>query len=250
MPDLVQMQRAFAAALIGESPLAAMDWIENEDGLARERLFVYRRNALSSLVECLGGRYSRVRSALGQETFDALARRFVVGHPPTDEALLHYGSGFATFLRAAPLPERIAAWLPDLALLEAYWHESYHERDATALKASAVSQVPPEKLDTIRFQTHPTLRSLSSRFDLLRLWKEPLAEAVPLDCEIFVVRRHMKPEVYQLESGFAHFFRSLNQGETTAGAFELAADAAEFSRWLAKLLSWGVFSGYRFVEDT
>ena len=249
MSDLGHMQHAFAEALIGDSPHAAMHWVENEDGLARERLFVYRRNAFSSLIECLAGRYSRVRRILGPGEFDALARNYVISHPPTDAALLHYGSGFPEFLRAAATQEGMLPWLADLALLEAYWHESYHERDALVLDAAAVSEVPPQKLSHIAFEPHPTLRSLSSNFDLLRLWQEPLGQALRLDCEILVIRRDMKPEVYRLESGFADFFRSLSQGETTACAFELAKDAGEFSGWLARLVAWGVFSSFRFVQE-
>ena len=153
----------------GESPQAALQWIEGGDGLAKERLFVYRRNCLSSLIDCLKGRYPRIREALGGARFDALAQEFVLAHPPDDEVLIHYGVGFAELLGAG-----VAPWLADLALLELYWHQSYHERDLPPLAASALSEVPPEKLDSLAFECHPTVRSLASEWDLLVPWEDPL----------------------------------------------------------------------------
>ena len=241
--NLALMQEAFGEALLGESPQAALQWIEGGDGLAKERLFVYRRNCLSSLIDCLKGRYPRIREALGGARFDALAQEFVLAHPPDDEALSHYGVGFAELLRAGVEP-----WLADLALLELYWHQSYHERDMPPLAAAALSEVPPEKLDSLAFECHPTVRSLASEWDLLVPWEHPLEKAPRLACDLLVVRVGNAPSLYRLESRFRDFFRSLRDGVSTARAFELASGEKEFSQWLATLLSWGVFSRFRFVE--
>ena len=241
--NLALMQEAFGEALLGESPQAALQWIEGDDGLAKERLFVYRRNCLSSLIDCLKGRYPRIREALGGARFDALAQEFVLAHPPDDEALIHYGVGFAELLGAG-----VAPWLPDLALLELYWHQSCHERDMPALAASALAEVPPGNLDSLAFECHPTVRSLESEWDLLVPWENPLEKAPRLACDLLVVRGGKAPSLYRLESGFRDFFRSLRDGASTARAFELASSEEEFSRWLAALLSWGVFSRFRSVE--
>lgn len=247
--NLLEMQAAFGEALFGDSPEAALGWISNDDGLARNRLLIYRRNAQTSLLECMKRRYPRIRTSLGGATFDELALAFVRSHPPTDEALINYGAGFSEFLDRRPEEDRwrgkIVPWVPDLAKLELYWHESYHARDQESLGAADLIHDDPSKLESLSFELHATLRRLSSGYDLLQVWENSAQPPTPKPCVLLVVRREKLPRVYRLEGDFERFFTCLASGGTCGQAFELAAHASEFSGWLAMLLSWGVFSGFR-----
>ncbi len=249
MSDLSAMQAAFGEALFGESPAAALHWISDDDGLAKNRLLIYRRNAQTSLLECMKRRYPRVRTLLGDAIFDEIARGFVCSHPPVDEALINYGSGFSEFLDGRRLEDgarsNIAPWLPDLAKLELYWHESYHARDQASLGAGDISGHDLSELGSLRFEMHPSLRTLSSEYDLLRAWENSAQSPAPKSCVLLVVRPDKLPKLYRLEDGFKGVFSCLASGGTAARAFELAERASEFSHWLAMLLSWGVFSGFR-----
>lgn len=246
--DLAQMQAAFGEALFGDSPEAALRWIDNEDGLAKNRLLVYRRNAQTSLLECLKRRYPRVCSWLGSADFDALARAFVRSHPPDDEVLINYGAGFSEFLdrrsKEGGVGSKIAPWMPDLAKLELYWHESFHARAQASLGAAHLADHDPSRLGSLRFEMHPTLRSLSSEYDLLQAWEGSAQSPARKSCVLLVVRPDETPMLYRLEAGIAKVFSCLASGGTCTQAFELATNASEFSRLLAMLLSWGVFSGF------
>ena len=245
--DLSAMQAAFGDALFGDSPNAALEWIVDDDGLAKDRLLIYRRNAQASLLECVRHRFPRTRTILGGTAFDDLALAFVRLHPPVDEALIHYGIGFAEFLdlkrRETGAHSEIARWTPDLAKLELYWHESYHACDQESLEAVGLSGRDPSRLDSLKFEMHPTLRTLSSEFDLLQTWEDSVLSPMPKSCLLLVVRRDKLPRVYRLEGSIKEVFSCLASGGTSGQAFELAADAHEFSRGLAMLLSWGVFAG-------
>lgn len=249
--DLLTMQAAFGTALFGDSPEAALQWIADDDGFAKDRLFIHRKNAQTSLLECMRHRYSRVRSRLGDATFDEFALEFMRLRPPVDEVLINYGAGFSEYLcrrrQADGAQSAIARWLPDLAKLELYWHESYHARDQVSLGAADVSGYNSSELDSIRFETHPSLRSLASEHDLLQVWENSARSPATKSCVLLVVRPDKLPSVYRLEDGFKKVFSCLALGGTTGEAFELAANASEFSRWLARLLSWGVFSGFHKV---
>ena len=245
--DLSQMQSAFGEALFGDSPAAVLHWVSNDDGLAKERLLIYRKNAQTSLLECMRRRYPRVRASLGGAAFDEIARDFVCSHPPDDEALINYGAGFSEFLDRSRLEEgarsKIALWLPDLAKLELYWHESYHAGDEASLGAGDLSAYDPSQLGSLSFEMHPTLRTLSSQYDLLQAWENGAQSPARKSCLLLVVRPDETPMLYRLEGGFEKVFTCLASGGTAAQAFEMAENASEFSRWLAMLLSWGVFSG-------
>ena len=262
--DLAEMQTAFGEALFGDSPKAALHWISDDDGLAKNRLLIYRKNAQTSLLECMRRRYPRVRTSLGGADFDEIARDFVCSHPPVDEALINYGAGFSEFLDRSRLEEgarsKIAPWLPDLAKLELYWHQSYHARDQASLGAADLAGYDPSRLGSLCFETHPTLRTLSSQYDLLQAWENRAQSPARKPCVLLVVRPDETPMLYRLEGDFEKVFSCLASGGTSAQAFELATNASEFSRWLAMLLSWAYsldfakgeasFHGIRFENRT
>ena len=243
--ELARMQRAFGEALFGDSPEAALILLQNDDGAARDQLFVHRRNAQSSLLECLRRRYRRVAEVLGPDQFEALSLEFVRQHPPTDEALIYYGAGFAECLQehadgAGP------AWLPSLARLELGWHESYHERDATSVNAEELSQMDASRLGAIGFECHPTLRTFASDYDLLDVWDDPSRTPTPnpttTACLMLVIRQNETPRLYRLQGFIRAIFECLASGGCAADAFLLSPNEDDFTQALAKLLSMGVFS--------
>ncbi len=238
---LAAMQRDFGASLLGDSPDAALKWVQGDDGLARDRLFIYRRNVQTSLLECLQRRFSRVAAALGSAQFDSSALRFIREHPPTDEALVNYGGGFPEFLQGSRAG-RIERWLPSLAKLELFWHQSYHERDDTSRRKDALSEIDPSRLSAIRFQCHRTLRAFPSDYDLLACWEDAACEPAEDACLMLIIREAYTPNIYRLQGAVRTMFECLHAGGTAADAFSTAENDAEFTSALAKLVSMGVFS--------
>lgn len=239
--QLAAMQRDFGASLLGDSPDAALKWVHGDDGLARDRLFIYRRNVQTSLLECLQRRFSRVATALGSDQFDSLALGFIREHPPTDEALVNYGAGFPEFLQG-PQAGRIERWLTSLAKLELCWHQSYHERDDERMTKDALSEINPSHLGVIRFQCHHTLRAFSSDHDLLTCWEDATCAPAEDACLMLIIREAYTPNIYRLQGAFRTMFECLQAGGTAADAFSTAENDTEFTSALAKLVSMGVFS--------
>ncbi len=239
--ELADLQRDFGEALLGDSPEAALKWVQGDDGLAKDRLFIYRRNVQSSLLECLKRRFSRVAVALGDAEFDRLALNFAREHPPTDEALVNYGAGFPEYLQALDT-DLIERWLPSLARLELHWHQSFHERDDASLANDALSKISASHLSAIRFRCHRTLRAFASDYNLLDTWQDATHAPAKDACLVLIVRQAHSPKLYRLQGAIRAIFECLQAGGTPADAFAACENQAEFTSALAKLVSMGVFS--------
>ena len=70
--------------------------------IAPKRFSVYRNNVIVSLTEALEQTFPAIQNLLGEEYFKALARAFVVQHPPKSPVLIWYGADFAAFIEAFP----------------------------------------------------------------------------------------------------------------------------------------------------
>ena len=238
---LDKLQRDFGEALLGDSPDAALEWVVSDDRFAKDRLFIYRRNVQSSLLECLQRRFSRVATALGGAEFDRLALRFVREYPPDDEALVNYGRGFPAYLEGLDVG-CIDAWLPSLAQLELYCHECVHERDDEPVTNDALSEISDSSLSTLRLQCQRALRAFSSDYNLLGVWEDRGRAPTEEACLMLIVREAYSPKLYCLQGGIRSIFECLQSGGTAAEAFATVANESEFTHALAKLVSMGVFS--------
>jgi hypothetical protein len=83
-----QLQRGFAEALLFDDA-AIPAAIRIASGAASESRFcVYRNNVLASLINALRSRYPVTRKLLWPDTFDAIARLYILTEPPRSAVLL------------------------------------------------------------------------------------------------------------------------------------------------------------------
>ncbi len=86
----------------------------------------------SSLIDALRTKFPATERIVGEEFFRAMARVFVIAHPPRSKILHTYGDDFGDFI-AAFEPAAELAYLADVARLEAARTRAYHAADATPL---------------------------------------------------------------------------------------------------------------------
>ena len=153
----------FARSLLGPLPPSRLPW-------PSKRFAIYRNNVFVSLVDALKARFPTVRSALGADFFDALARDYAGTHPPTSPVMMAYGDGFPSFIDAFP-PLVDLPWIGDLARVDAAVTESFHAADAEPLGRDALHGVAPERLADLRLTLHPALRVVPSSFPIVTLWR-------------------------------------------------------------------------------
>ena len=132
-------QQQFAQALLDAGrpvPAGLVAWNGADVGV---RFGVHRNNVVVSLVGVLADTFPVVRSLVGAEFFDALARLHVCAHPPASPVMSEYGAGFAgwivDFEPAAALP-----YLANMARLEHARVTAFHAADAEPLHADAMAR--------------------------------------------------------------------------------------------------------------
>src|SRR5262245_37344384 len=64
----------------------------------RKRFEIYRNNVVAGLTRALAIRFPATEKIVGEEFFAAMARAFVLRHPPTSPVLLNYGDDFSAFV--------------------------------------------------------------------------------------------------------------------------------------------------------
>ena len=149
-----QFQQAFAKALFASTQ--GLDPAMRE--LATQPAFaVYRNTVMKACIDALEANFPTVARLVGSEWFRAAAALYVNAEAPRDGRLLHYGSGFAEFLRGfEPAAELI--YLPGVAQLDRLWREAHAAPDASAADAAWVARRTPEQLAALSLRPHPAAR--------------------------------------------------------------------------------------------
>lgn len=242
-------QAEFAAALLDPSLPAPPELRSWNGSDISARLAVYRNNVVSSLVDALAETHLVVRELVGDEFFRAMAAVFVRQHPPRSRILVHYGDEFAEFLEqfepAAALP-----YLADVARLERARVFAYHCIDAPVAGAEQITRAlsSGDRIGQIRFDWHPSLAVLESRFAIVSLFAahQGLLSISAVDPGIaetaVVVRDGFEVVVLHAPPGTAAFVAASRRGAVLTDAAEQArhSDAAfDLSVVLATLNNHG-----------
>ncbi len=155
-------QQAFVDALLGRGA-APTGLTGAEPGLE-----VYRNNLRALSAQALAVPFGRVREALGEADFAALAWTFWRTHPPEAGDLGQWGGALAAFLteRAGE-----ASGLPDMARLA--WAEHQAERAADAGldgdSLALLGTTPPEQLWLV---LRPAVALLAQRSGPVLVWRD------------------------------------------------------------------------------
>jgi hypothetical protein len=186
-----------------------------DDGLAT--------HAIVSPIEALVARFPVVRRLAGNESFLALARRFVASEPPRTCALHQYGDTFPRFLRRRGKFASIE-YVADIAELEMAWGKACSAADARPVDARALAFLRPEKHSGVRVALHPSVFVVASRFPIVTIWRNNRSdgEVAMIDRwraeAALVARPFLDVEVRCLSPGGHAFINALTEGNTIATA--------------------------------
>lgn len=228
-----QFQGAFADAILSATaPIAAQ--LGAPDRRATESRFdVYRNNVVLSLINALAARYPAVRRMLWEETFNAVARAYILVAPPRSPVLLEYGQGFPVFLRS--FGEGAARdYVADVAELESARVRAYHAGDATPIGAMTFANLQPVRFASMQLRLHPSVSLLKSRFPVVSAWasQQPGEDAIIREWKpesALIARPYADVEVRRLPEGSYEFLSALLGGATVAAAASCAqAEVAAF----------------------
>lgn len=235
---------------------------------AKTRLNIYRNNVIHSLSCAIGDLYPIVKRLIGDDCFNGAAVAFVRKYPPSNSALLFYGGGFVEFIKDYPACQSLP-YLSDVAKLEYYSHRAFHACDSEYLDPASLSQVAPEQLGDLIFDTHPSVELFKSQWPIARIWQENLKQqpdVIDIDsasgCYLLIYRREFEVQVVDLNPHCFHFLQQISQGQSInqawfktlqlaqqlASEIEQPIDENELSPILGYLLGLPLFSGFRFQQ--
>jgi hypothetical protein len=154
-------QQAFVDAVLGRGD-APPSLREGRSGLE-----VYRNNLRALSAQALGVAFERVREALGDDDFAALAWTFWRHAPPVSGDLGDWGGALAEFL-----VERAGedSGLPDLARLDWAIHQAERSADVT-LEADSLQQLGTSSPEALWLLLRPAVTLLNQRDGPVLVWR-------------------------------------------------------------------------------
>jgi hypothetical protein len=179
-------------------------------------------------IDVLSSLFPVVRKLLGEESFAALASQFV-GAGQAVSAWPWLDEEFPRFLRAFGRGASIE-YLADIAELEKARAKATRFPGIPSLPPSRLSSALTYPIDTMRFEFHPSVSLIRSRFPIVTIWELKRADE---DCAL----EHWGAEraliagccrgvaVWRLSPGGFAFLGALLSGATWAGAIEVATSS-------------------------
>jgi hypothetical protein len=245
MPELLDFQDAFVAALCGERS-ALSPWLA--PGVGEAGLSVYRNTIAKGCVDALAANFPTVLSMVGEEWFRAAAVLFAREAPPTSAALLDYGEAFPAWLGRFPPAEELP-YLVGVAHLDRLWTEALFAAEAPALTAGALAALPPEALAETRLALHPSTRFAAFEAGLPSLWSAARSGHEDLELSetpeaLLCLRANGVVTHRVIGEAETEFLRACREGQTTAQAAERALTthpAADLAALFAGLIADGAF---------
>jgi hypothetical protein len=211
-----------------------------------------RNRSAADRVDALAAHYPVVYRLAGQESFRAVAQRFVRIRGPRSPVLPRHAETFPDFLKSLGHAPSID-YLADVAKLEMLCGRAYRAVDAVPMRRASLAFLPRERPAELRVALHPSLALFASRFPAVTVW-----EANRDDSDRFVIRQWVaeqaliarpfrKVEVRRLTAGGLAFLACLQAGKTL-GAAAVAATAAaadsDLGAHLALLIELDIVVGF------
>lgn len=178
----IERQRQLVEAVLGGSAEGPWRGLAGVQGGAARGLLAYRLNAAALAERALASVFARLRAAMSEAEFAAMAWAFWRWRPPRHGDMGEWGADLHEFL--ASQPEMEPAWL-DLSRLEWALHEAERAADAS-LDADSLQRLGEPSPGRLRLRMRPGLRLLppDSKDQVLLVWRQgwrARAEALQAD---------------------------------------------------------------------
>jgi len=257
MHSLLEIQTAFAGALLRDGAAGPHDWLCDEGVSAAARIGIHRNNMQASLGEALAEMFPVVHRLVGEGFFTYAAHEFVRAHPPVSPCVADYGGAFAEFLSEFA-PCRDLPYLPDVARFERMLHDAARCAIGPALEAAALASLDAGEAGELSFIFQPDRGYLCSPWPVTAIWRanqdggdgapDPQAEGALVE----VYRRDGIVEFRELVPPAFAFRAALAGGAALADALAAVSDrdaSFDAATALMNLFADRAVSGIRLREE-
>jgi len=168
---LRELQRRIQVYLLApEADPPEREVVSDERADARFRLGIYAEAYRLRLAEALSDNFPTLHTLLGDEQFEALARRYIDAHPSSHPSIRWYGSTLPQFL-AASEPWRSQPVLAETAGFEWALRAAFDAADAASAGEEALAAVDPSLWPTMRLRFHDSASRLALQWNVPAIWK-------------------------------------------------------------------------------
>jgi hypothetical protein len=251
MASLRDTQLAFADALLFDNPARIAMLIAGGVYSAIERVGIYRNNVRIGFLATMEATFPAVRALGGEDWFAQTARRYQQRHPSPAGNMHYVGKRFPDYL-TAELTGSGYEYFADVAQLEWAYQEVLVAADAPSLDFASLANVPPDRYAELRFQLHPAVRIVRSRFPILSLWRAHRDTTNDTDLDaidmnegqaVLVMRRDTHVELRLLSHDEHRLFDALARNLTLQEALD---DSEHALAALPRVAQLGALSGLSF----
>jgi hypothetical protein len=257
-----QRQRDLIAAFEGSRPTAVDLRLREAGARAARGLEAYRANAEAIADRALGAVFTTVRTMVGVDDFNHLAREFWRAHPPLRGDLGEWGDEFPGWLAEHVA---MAAWpyLADCARLDLALHLNERAADAL-LDAASLSLLETHDPERVCLRLMPGVSLIRSPWPLATIHhahqaaaeeaaqaflavREALAAA---SAESVLVARHgWRAVAHRLDRHEAAWTQNLLDGVSLDVALSQAGEGFDFADWLGRALRGSWLKGVQVCAD-
>lgn len=258
MKRLAALQQALLATLFESDPkfatenLAAYACSDWSDGL-----FAYQANSQALAQRALRAAYPVLAQLLGDDNFDALARRFWHTDPPRRGDLAQWGDTLAAFVAGLPQLQD-EPYLPDVARLEWALHQAACAADVPFDPASfaLLTQHDPAQVGLRLAPACAVLCSHWPVYSIVQAHRQPdgslqtaaqRLQAGVAECTL-LWRQGWQPQLRMLHSAEARWVQALLDGQSVLATLQhlnpAAGEAAlDLTVWLPMAAQAGLLMG-------
>ena len=232
MPTLLELQRSFLGALLGD-PATVLPLIAGPGPVAADLVGVYANNAASNFLESLRLTYPAVLRLTGDDYFNQAVHAYRRDHPSRSGDLQGAGAAFPSYLAARHAGD-VYRYLGDVARFEWLLQESLLAADHAPFDLQRLAAVAPEAYDELRFELHPAARLFESAYPAYTIWDANVgsdAEPATIDLdqggERVLIGRSLGRSVFHPLSAAEHAFLEACAQRQRFDAAIAAAGAAD-----------------------
>ena len=192
-------------------------------------LDVYRHAYSARLISALRDNYTVLHRVMGDDSFDALALRYLEAHPSRAPSIRWFGHALAEFM--ATDDELPHPCFVDFARMDWALRAAFDAQDAPALRAEHLAGLQPEQT----FSLHPSVHLVPLAWAIEAAWRgvrqaiteesdDPeMPEPEPQDHVLLVWREALEVRWRSLDALEAALLQALQAGASFAGLAEIAA---------------------------
>jgi len=249
------MHNDFIQALLSQDQSHLHPKLEGDAVENAVRFQVYQNNLVVSLQDALADISPITQKLVGETFFRAMAREFLLQHPPTSPIISEYGANFSDFIRHFE-PAQSVGFLPDVASLEYQLLQLTQAAEVETLDHQSISTTFEMTQDPSQLvlELTPNCQLLHAPFAvgslILANQRDVSSNHIDINESEYILlhKSFLYARLSVISFDQACFIKALQEGVTLANAVP-ESEGFDLGGSLAKLIEWKLIRNIALQPD-